>query len=106
MFGCELLRCIYAITQGHAIIFEGTQYPSLSIVPNVQMAFDPLSPIAPARVRAIVLPVGRLKRSRFAEFLQLLREQRAVRLGDVTPDARPDRCKSRLRTELSAAKGD
>jgi hypothetical protein len=55
------------------------------------MAVDPLSPIAPARIRALLLPVGRIRRSRFLAFVELLQEQSLVRLGDVSPDPRPDR---------------
>ncbi|KAF2797291.1 Trs120-domain-containing protein [Melanomma pulvis-pyrius CBS 109.77] len=55
------------------------------------MAVDPLSPIAPARIRALLLPVGRIKRSRFLAFVDLLQPQCLVRLGDISPDPRPDR---------------
>ncbi|KAF2660909.1 hypercellular protein-like protein HypA [Lophiostoma macrostomum CBS 122681] len=55
------------------------------------MAVDPLSPIAPARIRALLLPVGRIKRSRFLSFVELLQTQSMVRLGDISPDPRPDR---------------
>jgi hypothetical protein len=57
----------------------------------VAMAVDPLSPIAGARIRALLLPVGRIKRSRFLKFVELLQQQSLVRLGDVSPDPRPDR---------------
>ncbi|KAH6868145.1 TRAPP II complex [Alternaria rosae] len=55
------------------------------------MAVDPLSPIAPARIRALLLPVGRIKRSRFIAFVDLLQQESLVRLGDISPDPRPDR---------------
>ena len=55
------------------------------------MGGDPLSPVAPARVRVLLLPAGRIKRSRFRSFVERLQEVSAVRLGDITPDARPDR---------------
>ncbi|KAF1943339.1 hypercellular protein A [Clathrospora elynae] len=55
------------------------------------MAVDPLSPIAPARIRALLLPVGRIKRSRFLAFVDLLQQESMVRLGDISPDPRPDR---------------
>ncbi|KAJ4289703.1 hypothetical protein N0V90_011032 [Kalmusia sp. IMI 367209] len=55
------------------------------------MAVDPLSPIAPARIRALLLPVGRIKRSRFLTFVDLLQPHCMVRLGDISPDPRPDR---------------
>jgi hypothetical protein len=59
--------------------------------PNVDMAVDPLSPIAPARIRVLLLPVGRIKRSRFLTYVELLQQQSLVRLGDISPDPRPDR---------------
>ncbi|KAL1602554.1 hypothetical protein SLS60_005970 [Paraconiothyrium brasiliense] len=55
------------------------------------MAVDPLSPIAPARIRALLLPVGRIKRSRFLNFVEFLQPHCMVRLGDISPDPRPDR---------------
>jgi hypothetical protein len=55
------------------------------------MAVDSLSPIAPARIRALLLPMGRIKRSRFLAFVDLLQPHCMVRLGDVSPDSRPDR---------------
>ncbi|EUC36322.1 hypothetical protein COCCADRAFT_88476 [Bipolaris zeicola 26-R-13] len=55
------------------------------------MAADPLSPIAPARIRALLLPVGRIRRSRFLAFVDLLQQESLVRLGDISPDPRPDR---------------
>ncbi|KAE8825506.1 hypothetical protein P3342_009796 [Pyrenophora teres f. teres] len=55
------------------------------------MAADPLSPIAPARIRALLLPMGRIKRSRFVAFVDLLQQESLVRLGDISPDPRPDR---------------
>ncbi len=58
---------------------------------NVAMGTDPLSPIAPARVRALLLPVGKVKRSRFSSFVDRLRPENVVRLGDVSPDRRPNR---------------
>ncbi|KAL4955255.1 TRAPP II complex [Aspergillus filifer] len=55
------------------------------------MGVDPLSPIAPARLRALILPVGRIKRSRFLSFAARLQAENVVRLGDISPDARPNR---------------
>lgn len=62
-------------------------------IPNfdVTMPVDPLSPIAPARIRALLLPVGRIKRSRFLTFVDLLQQHSMVRLGDISPDTRADR---------------
>ncbi|EEH16791.1 hypothetical protein PABG_06878 [Paracoccidioides brasiliensis Pb03] len=57
------------------------------------MAVDPLSPVAPARLRALLLPVGKIKRSRFLSLVERLRANNVVRLSDVSPDAngRPNR---------------
>ncbi|ROT39108.1 Trs120-domain-containing protein [Sodiomyces alkalinus F11] len=55
------------------------------------MSSDPLLPIAPARVRALALPVGRIKTERFASFVERLREEHVVYLRDVSPDGRPNR---------------
>ncbi|KZF21369.1 Trs120-domain-containing protein [Xylona heveae TC161] len=55
------------------------------------MTLDPLSPVAPARVRALLLPIGRISRSRFASFVERLAPHNVVRLGDVSPDNRPNR---------------
>ncbi|KAG9753006.1 Trs120-domain-containing protein, partial [Aureobasidium melanogenum] len=52
------------------------------------MANDHLSPIAPARVRVLVLPAGRIKKHRFTTFLQRLEQHDSVRLGDISPDAK------------------
>ncbi|KFY24073.1 hypothetical protein V491_02303 [Pseudogymnoascus sp. VKM F-3775] len=55
------------------------------------MVFDPLSPIAPARVKALILPLGQVKRAHFETFIQRLYPENVVRLGDISPDRRPDR---------------
>lgn len=55
------------------------------------MAADSTSPIAPARVRVLVLPAGRIKRRRFMTFVERLQHESTVRLGDISPDGRPDR---------------
>lgn len=59
-----------------------------------KMGVDPLSPIAPARLRALLLPIGRIKRSRFLSFAARLQAENVVRLGDISPDARPNRSMS------------
>ncbi|KAL1306457.1 hypothetical protein AAFC00_005155 [Neodothiora populina] len=51
------------------------------------MAADPISPIASARVRVLVLPAGRIKRTRFMTFVARLQHEPSVRLGDISPDA-------------------
>lgn len=55
------------------------------------MVSDPLSPTAPARVRVLVLPLGRVKRDRFNSFISRLYPENVVRLGDISPDRRPNR---------------
>ncbi|KAK4229887.1 TRAPP II complex [Podospora fimiseda] len=55
------------------------------------MALDPLIPIAPARVKALVLPIGHIKRERFTAFVERLNVEHIVHLRDVTPDPRPHR---------------
>lgn len=55
------------------------------------MGVDPLSPIAPARLRALLLPIGKIKRSRFLSFAGRLQAENVVRLGDISPDSRPNR---------------
>ncbi|TQB73062.1 hypothetical protein MPDQ_006230 [Monascus purpureus] len=55
------------------------------------MDVDPLSPIAPARVRALLLPVGKIRKSRFLGFAARLQAENIIRLGDISPDARPNR---------------
>ncbi|PYH98888.1 hypercellular protein HypA [Aspergillus ellipticus CBS 707.79] len=55
------------------------------------MGVDPLSPIAPVRLRALLLPIGKIKRSRFLSFATRLQAENVVRLGDISPDARPNR---------------
>ncbi|KAI1332055.1 Trs120-domain-containing protein [Xylariaceae sp. FL0255] len=48
-------------------------------------------PIAPARVRALVLPVGQIKRERFHTFVQRLNQENVVQLRDISADGRPNR---------------
>ncbi|KAJ2974673.1 hypothetical protein NUW58_g8580 [Xylaria curta] len=50
------------------------------------MTLDSLLPIAPARVRALVLPIGRIKRERFESFTQRLHEEHVVQLRDISAD--------------------
>ncbi|KAI1438789.1 transport protein Trs120 or TRAPPC9 TRAPP II complex subunit-domain-containing protein [Xylaria sp. CBS 124048] len=58
---------------------------------NVKMSLDSLLPIAPARVRALVLPVGQIKRERFQSFVKRLHAEHVVQLRDITADGRPNR---------------
>lgn len=55
------------------------------------MGVDPLSPIAPVRLRALLLPIGKIKRSKFLSFAARLQAEYVVRLGDISPDSRPNR---------------
>ncbi|KAF3811177.1 hypothetical protein GCG54_00001491 [Colletotrichum gloeosporioides] len=57
------------------------------------MSLDSLLPIAPARVRALILPVGQIRSDRFSSFVERLRPEHVVSLRDVTPDGRPHRSK-------------
>ncbi|KAF4625027.1 hypothetical protein G7Y89_g13143 [Cudoniella acicularis] len=52
---------------------------------------DQLSPVAPARVRVVLLPIGQIKRARFLSFVERLRPENVVQLGDISPDGRPHR---------------
>lgn len=52
---------------------------------------DLLSYTSISRIRALVCPVGKIKRSRFQSFVNRLRKQNVVRLGDVSPLPRSDR---------------
>ncbi|KAF6808428.1 hypercellular protein [Colletotrichum sojae] len=55
------------------------------------MSLDSLLPIAPARVRALVVPLGQIRSDRFLSFVERLRPEHVVSLRDVTPDGRPHR---------------
>ncbi|ATY62917.1 hypercellular (hypA) [Cordyceps militaris] len=55
------------------------------------MSLDPLLPIAPARVKALLLPVGKIKADRFASFVERLQSENVVYLRDITADSRPNR---------------
>ncbi|KAH8682971.1 TRAPP II complex [Tricladium varicosporioides] len=52
---------------------------------------DQLSPVAPARVRVVLLPIGQIKRARFLSFIARLQPENVVQLGDISPDGRPHR---------------
>lgn len=55
------------------------------------MGLDPLSVIAPARIKALILPVGRITSYKFLSYVDRLQQESVVRLGDVSPDGRPHR---------------
>ena len=57
------------------------------------MGLDPLSFIAPARIKVLLLPLGRITSVRFSSFVDRLDQESVVRLGDVSPDGRPHRSK-------------
>ncbi|KAI1809470.1 Trs120-domain-containing protein [Poronia punctata] len=55
------------------------------------MSLDSLRPIAPARVRILVLPIGQIKRERFQSFVKRLSQEHVVQLRDISADGRPNR---------------
>ncbi|KAK0739214.1 TRAPP II complex [Apiosordaria backusii] len=55
------------------------------------MTLDPFIPIAPAKLKVLVLPIGHIKRERFTAFIDRLNAEQIVYLRDVTPDGRPHR---------------
>ncbi|MCJ1401374.1 hypothetical protein MMC11_004586 [Xylographa trunciseda] len=55
------------------------------------MGIDALSPVAPARIRCLLLPSGTIKRSRFLTFVERLQQESTVRLGDVSPNTKSQR---------------
>jgi trafficking protein particle complex subunit 9 len=55
------------------------------------MSLDPLLPIAPARVKALLIPVGQIKAERFASFVDRLHGEHVVHLREVSADGRPNR---------------
>ncbi|KAF4984241.1 hypothetical protein FZEAL_529 [Fusarium zealandicum] len=59
--------------------------------PDARMSLDPLLPVAPGRVKALLLPLGHIKSDRFASFVERLHHEHVVHLRDITPDGRPNR---------------
>ncbi|KAK4193103.1 TRAPP II complex [Podospora australis] len=55
------------------------------------MTLDPLIPVAPAKIKVLVVPIGHIKRERFTAFVDRLNAEKVVYLRDVTPDGRPHR---------------
>ncbi|KAI0470812.1 Trs120-domain-containing protein [Xylariaceae sp. FL0804] len=55
------------------------------------MSLDSMLAVAPARVRALVLPIGQIKRDRFSSFLERLSQEHVVQLRDISADGRPNR---------------
>lgn len=66
------------------------------------MSLDPLLPVAPARVKALLLPLGQIKADRFAAFVERLNQEHVVHLRDVTADGRPNRSKSAAANDQEA----
>lgn len=63
---------------------------------------DPLLPIAPARVKALLLPLGQITADRFASFVDRLQSEHVVHLRDITADGRPNRSRPRLEPSSTA----
>ncbi|KAF5009635.1 hypothetical protein FDECE_4163 [Fusarium decemcellulare] len=59
--------------------------------PDASMSLDPLLPVAPARVKALLLPLGQIKADRFASFVERLHQEHVVHLRDISADGRPNR---------------
>ncbi|KAK9234870.1 TRAPP II complex [Lipomyces kononenkoae] len=57
----------------------------------VSAPLDTLSYTAPSRIRTFLCPVGLISRPRFLDFVSRLQDTAIIRLGDVTPDPRPER---------------
>ncbi|OTB07744.1 hypothetical protein M426DRAFT_317640 [Hypoxylon sp. CI-4A] len=55
------------------------------------MSLDSVIPVAPARVRALVLPIGQITRDRFSYFVERLNQEHVVYLRDISADGRPNR---------------
>ncbi|KAL8656192.1 MAG: hypothetical protein Q9226_002749 [Calogaya cf. arnoldii] len=53
------------------------------------MGGDTYSVVAPARVKVLCVPVGRIQRSRFHGFVERLTQENVIRLGDVSPNRGP-----------------
>lgn len=53
------------------------------------MGGDTFSVVAPARVKVLCVPVGRIQRSRFHGFVERLKQENVIRLGDVSPNPGP-----------------
>lgn len=64
------------------------------------MSADSLLPIAPARVKVLVLPIGQIKAARFASFLERIHGEHVVHLRDVGADKRPNRSMMRCAPSL------
>ncbi|KAK9451906.1 TRAPP II complex [Limtongia smithiae] len=93
--------CLYSMAYTPPSASTGTPPPPLTTAQQLSSStspaslattkLDPLSYVAPTRVRAFLCPVGLVSRTRFAEFVAQLEATAVIRLGDVTPDQRPER---------------
>lgn len=55
------------------------------------MSLDPLTYPTSSRLRALICPLGRITRQRFLTLADRIQAENIVRLGDVTPDPKPNR---------------
>ncbi|KAI0124323.1 TRAPP II complex [Xylariales sp. AK1849] len=55
------------------------------------MSLESFLPVTPARVRALVVPIGQIKRDKFSSFVQRLNQEHVVHLRDISADGRPHR---------------
>lgn len=62
----------------------------LQLISEDDMEADPVSPVALARLRALLVPIGRMKASDFGCYVEALKSEPCIRLGDVSPDGRSD----------------
>ncbi|KAL9039537.1 MAG: hypothetical protein Q9180_002472, partial [Flavoplaca navasiana] len=53
------------------------------------MGGDPFSVVAPAQVKILCVPVGRIQKSSFHGFVKRLEQENVIRLGDVSPNRGP-----------------
>jgi hypothetical protein len=50
------------------------------------MLHDSLSPVAPARIRVLVVPVGKIKRSEFLALIKSLNDSPPISLRELCPE--------------------
>lgn len=56
------------------------------------MPVDSFSPFAPARIRVLVVPAGKIRRSRYHEFSALLNDVSVVALNELSSDESTSHC--------------
>ena len=69
------------------------------------MAFDSLSPVAPTRVRCLLVPRGPITQADFLRFKQMLELESIIRLGDVSPSDGLGNSRSTI-SKLDSAEAD